>query len=349
MTKSCLRAGVSALSYFAVALSGVASAHHASGPGNSSAGGPINTLSAVPLEKGDFVAGIVVDQNNFDALSDETLAEAAEAAASAGDPEAHFHSLEGIRTSALSLAYGLTNDLTLTARLPYVAREDVRESHAHEESPGVFHGEAHAAGDSEGWGDLSIVAQWRFFKDEASHTEMAAFFGVDAPTGETKATNAEAERFDAEFQPGSDSWDYFLGFAASRGAGRWGFDASGLYTFAGDGLGANLGDRFNYGLAASYRALGAPAHSDAGSDPHGHGPALDLVLELSGEWHDQQKEAGISDRDSGGHVLYASPGLRYTINAFSVFASIGLPVMSDFNGLQAEPDSRVTLGAGYRF
>ncbi|MEQ1617132.1 MAG: hypothetical protein ABL883_02160 [Terricaulis sp.] len=349
MTKSCLRAGVSALSYFAVALSGVASAHHASGPGNSSAAGPINTLSAAPLEEGDFVAGIVVDQNNFDALSDETLAEAAESAASAGDPEAHVHSLDGIRTSALSLAYGLSNDLTVTARLPYVAREDVREGHAHEESPGVFHGEAHALGDSEGWGDLSIIAQWRFFNDEASHTQMAALFGVEAPTGETKVTNAEEERFDAEFQPGSDSWDYFLGFVASRGAGRWGFDASGLYTLTGDGLGANLGDRFNYGLAASYRAFGAPAHNDEGGAPHRHGPALDLVLELSGEWHGKQQDAGVSEPDSGGHVLHVAPGLRYTLNEFSALVSIGAPVISAFNGLQAEPDLRATLGAGYRF
>jgi hypothetical protein len=301
------------------------------------------------LKKGDVVAGIAIDQNGFDALSDSILAEAAEAAASAGDPEAHFHSLDSIRTSALSLSYGLTNDLTVTARLPYAVREDVREGHAHEESPGVFHGETHSLGDSEGWGDLSIVGQWRFLNDEASHAQLAVLFGFESPTGETEVLNAEGERFDAEFQPGSDSWDYFLGLAASRNADRWGFDASGLYTFAGDGLNANVGDRFNYGVSGSYRWLGAPVHNDAGEAPHHHGPALDLVLELSGEWHGKQQEAGETEPDSGGHVLYLAPGVRYTLDQFSAFASLGAPVISDFNGLQAEPDLRATIGAGYRF
>ncbi len=349
MTKSCLRAGVSALSYFAVAFSGVALAHHAAGPGNSGGSGPVNTISAGTLEEGDVVAGISVDQSDFDALSDETLAEAAEAAAGSGDPEAHFHSLDGITTSTLSLSYGVSNDLMVTARLPYVRREDIREGHAHEESPGVFHGEAHGLGDSEGWGDLSIVAQWRFFHEEAANTQVAALFGIEAPTGETKKANAEDERFDAEFQPGSDSWDYFLGLAASRGAGRWSFSASGIYTFAGDGLGANLGDRFAYGAAGVYRVSGAPAHSDAGEAAHHHGAALDLVLELSGEWHGRQEEAGETERDSGGHVLYVAPGLRYTLDAFSAFASVGVPTISDFNGLQAEPGVRANIGAGYRF
>lgn len=333
----------------ALSFAGVAHAHHAAGVGNSGTSGAVNTISAGTLDQGQWVAGISVEQNDFDALSDETLAGAAEDAANNGDPEAHFHSLDSIRTTSLTLSYGITHDLMLTARLPYVSRQDIREGHAHEHMPGVFEGSVHMNDDSEGWGDLSLIGQWRFLNDEAAHSQAALIFGVEAPTGETKVRNAEDEVFDAEFQPGSDSWDYYLGAAFSRGAMRWGFDASALYTFQSDGLDANIGDRFNYGAAVSYRVYGVPAHNDAPGDHHSHGPALDAVFELSGEWHGKQKEEDETDPDSGGHVLYAQPGLRFTNDAFSAFASVGVPVITDFNGLQAEPDLRVTLGAGLRF
>ena len=336
-------------SFTLIAAAPPAYAHHPASPGNTSNSGSINTIPAGVLEKGDIVFGVAVENVEYDALSDEVLAEAVEEAAVGGDPEAHIHSLSRIRTSALTAAFGVTDSLTVSARLPHVAKSGIREGHAHEENPGEFHGEAHGLGDSEGWGDLSVLGQWRFLSDEASGVELAALFGVEAPTGETDLLNAEGELFDAEFQPGSDSWDTLVGLAASRGAGRWSFDASALYTIAGDGLDANLGDRLNFGAATSYRWIGAPAHHDDGAAPHSHGPVVDLVLELSGEWQDGQTEHGEHDPNSGGTVLYLAPGVRYTNDAFSAFASAGVAAVSEFNGVQAEPEWRLVVGAGYRF
>jgi hypothetical protein len=96
--------------------------------------------------------------------------------------------------------------------------------------------------------------------------------------------------------------------------------------------------------------LGVSAHHHGAGEPaHSHSRSVDLVLELNGEQHDEQEEGGEIDPNSGGRVLYAAPGVRYKSDALSAFASVGLPVTVDLNGLQAEPRLRPVVGIGYRF
>jgi hypothetical protein len=83
--------------------------------------------------------------------------------------------------------------------------------------------------------------------------------------------------------------------------------------------------------------------------PAPKGPALDLVLELNGEWHDHQRIGGVSDPNSGGNVIYLSPGVRVSVDKWSGFLSIGVPVVNDMNGVQAEPDWRVLTGVAVSF
>jgi hypothetical protein len=49
--------------------------------------------------------------------------------------------------------------------------------------------------------------------------------------------------------------------------------------------------------------------------------ALDLVLELNGEWHDNQWIAGVVDPNSGGTTPYLSPGVRAVIDRYAAFVS----------------------------
>ena len=130
-----------------------------------------------------------------------------------------------------------------------------------------------------------------------------------------------------------------------------------LYTLAGDGArDTNLGDRFQYNAAVSYRLRGGEeaehthshSHKDGPADHHhDHGPsemAVDLVLELNGEWSDKQTEGGETDENSGGNTVYLSPGLRLSTDDWSGYLSVGIPVVNDLNGIQAEPDWRVLTG-----
>lgn len=323
-----------------------AAAHHPGAVGNAQSSGPINTLSASTLPEGMFVAGVQYEQTNLDTLSDAVLEAAAVDAFLAGADE-HFHSVETIRTTALTLAYGVTDDLMLSLRVPYVARDNIREGHAHDVPP--VEGEVHHLGDASGFGDVTLLGQLRVLKDDGF--EVAVLFGTEIPTGKTGERNSEdGDLFDTEFQPGSDSWDFLLGGAVSKHVHRWSFDVSGLYTIAGDASNdVNLGDRFNYGLSAAYRVMGAEAHEHPhGTRAHSDGQSLDLILELNGEWHAKQEEPGEVDVNSGGHVLYLAPGARFTFDTFSAFVSVGIPISEDQNGLQDDPDWRLATGVAVK-
>lgn len=347
--KTTLLAAVTATATSLLAVA-PAHAHHPGGPGNTSGAGPINTISATTLAQGRGVVGIVVDHTSLDPLSDAQLVEAVEHAHDHGD-HAHVHSLDSITAVSINLAYGITDDLTIAVRLPHVRRKGIRAGHVHEGPPVEF--EVHDEGGTSGIGDLSALAQWRFVKTPVGF-EAALLAGIKAPTGRTKEANDDGEVLDAEFQPGSGSWDYMIGAALTQRIEAWSFDASSLYTFVTEGTQAtDLGDRFNYGIAVSYRLLGAVAHAHehVGGTDHHHdaGPAVDLVLELNGEWHAKQEGGGEKDDNSGGHVLYLAPGLRISQGAASGFVSVALPITNDLNGTQAEPDWRLVAGVSLGF
>ncbi len=346
-------------------FSSAALAHHPGGVGNALGAGPINTISATTLEQGQSVAGITVLYTSYDNLSDATLIEAAEAGIE------DVHGLGSIQNYGLTYSYGLTNDLMVTLWLPYVRRTGIREV-PHEHGEGDGHDEDHehveveSLGSPSGIGDLSLLGQYRFINDRASRTEAALLLGFQAPTGETDETS-HGELLEAEFQPGSGSWDGLFGVALTHRAGPWSYDGNVLYTLVTEGTqDTDLGDVFFYNAAISYRLTslagsapmfhGANSH-EAGDDGHGHshphaessGAGLDLVLEVNGEWDAKQETAGVTDENSGGHTIYIAPGLRYFYDQWSSYFSFGIPVLTDVNGIQAEPDWRISAGSSLAF
>jgi hypothetical protein len=48
-------------------------------------------------------------------------------------------------------------------------------------------------------------------------------------------------------------------------------------------------------------------------------------------------------------MIYVSPGLRLSIDQWSGFFSVGFPLISDLNGIQAEPEWRISTGASLAF
>jgi hypothetical protein len=350
----------------ALLLATPAFAHHPSGAGSTGEAGPIVTVPATTLEQGHSAAAVVFEYLKFDALSDAQLT-----------VPGHPHSLDAILVPSLIYSYGVTDDLTLSLRLPFVRRTDIREGHVHGGVP-----EVDQLGDSAGFGDLSLFGQYRFFKDRATQTELAFLAGLKLPTGDTSVNTADgSERFETEFQPGSGAWEGSFGLAVTRRFGAWSLDANVLYTVAGEGAQqTDLGDRFQYNAALSYRLTGHPggllgpmragalpepryhggpkAHAHDHEHDHDHadgphaaakGPALDLVLELNGEWHARETIAGVTDPNSGGNVVFLSPGLRLSYDRWSGFVSVGVPVVNELNGIQAEPDWRVLTGVAVGF
>ena len=365
-----LLAGVSAVAFVAPAA-----AHHPGTGGNTGSAGAIYTISADTLAAGGFAVGLMYEYIKLGGLSDAQLI-------SAAAQHQHVHSIGTIQSPSLGLAYGLTDDLMVSLRIPYVKRTDIREGHhEHDEDTGAAINTVDFRGDSAGIGDIAVLAQYRFYKTQATST--ALLLGFRAPTGVTNRRDQNGELFEAEFQPGSGAFSGLFGLAFSyRFAPAWQFDVSGLYTLTGTGTqDTNLGDRFNYNMAVTWRAFGAVpfdplsgdianarAHDTGPTHKHGrtartpanhdhdHGPestrppwALDFVLELNGEWHDKQVEAGVKDPNSGGNTVYLSPGVRLSVNNVSGFLSVGIPVANNLNGLQSSPDYRVVTGIAAAF
>jgi len=337
-------------------------AHHPSGVSSTGGAGPFNTLSATPLEQGQSAAAIFFEIVKMNPFSDADLT---------APGTHHPHSLDAILAPSLGYAYGITKDLTVSARLPYLQRTDIREGHVHGGVPQV-----EDLGNASGIGDLTLLSQYRFFNNRAARFEAALLLGVKAPTGKTDTMTDTGERFETEFQPGSGSWDGLFGVAATQRFGAWSFDSNVLYVLATKGAQqTDLGDRFQYNAAISYRLAGGfgaggamqlgalpepmyhggpGSHGTAKSHTHDEppaprGPALDLVLELNGEWHDRQTVAGVQDANSGGHTLYLSPGLRVSSGSMSAFASVGIPIVNQMNGTQVEADWRLMTGVSVGF
>ena len=73
------------------------------------------------------------------------------------------------------------------------------------------------------------------------------------------------------------------------------------------------------------------------------------MLELNGEHHAKQTTLGVKDDNSGGTTLYVSPGIRLSYDKVSGYASVGVPVLTDTNGIQPEADWRLTTGIAVAF
>ena len=302
---------------------------------------PISTESAITLPEGNWAVGIRSEYQELDSFSDKRLRELREQ-----DEDGDFHSVDSLWNNSVAVSYGVTDDFTVGIRLPFIYRNDIKEpEHGH----GAEHdddddddelAEIVQLGDVEGIGDLSVFGEYRFYKNEG--TNIAAIFGFKAPTGKTNRNSDQGERLELELQPGSGSWDGMVGAAFTQEMGVFSLYSSVLYTFVTEGKQhTDLGDIFTYNTALSYRVLGQQGQSYLPPKF-----ALDLIAEVNGEWRDKEKTRGHRDDNSGGNLVYISPGVRLSMPYNSSLGfSFGVPVVKDTNGDQVEPDYRLVTSA----
>ena len=301
-------------------------ADHPTAAFGSEASGPINTIAATPMPRGQWSIGLRTEVINFDEFSDAEL----EGFAAQGLED--VHSVNRLTSTSLAVAYGITEDVTVSVRIPYVDRKNIREGELEGGVP-----EAHSHGDSSGIGDAVVLGQYRLMQRPG--LDSALLFGVKAPTGKTSNTD-NGVRLDTEFQPGTGAWDFLIGAAVSKQTGRVGYHGNVLYNKTTEGSqDTEIGDAFFYNAAFSYRLSGEDGHT-----AHTH-LQWDILLELNGETRQKNKIAGAREANTGGTVIYLSPGLRLSSGSkWSAFLSIGLPVTENLNGEQAGFDYRIVAG-----
>ena len=341
--------------------------------GVNGAGGPIVTIAADTLPEGKFAAGVQNEFINNDAFSTEQLENYAH------DGVEGVHSVDSISNRSIAVAYGVSDDFTLSARLPYIGRSNIREAavehghgggghgtaheeeheeeHGHEEGHEEEHSGAgghvdvhgtdtvHTHGDSSGFGDLLLLGQYRVYNELS--TKVSLIVGVEIPTGETDVLDNDGNEFEAEFQPSSGSWDGLFGVAASKSIGEFGWFGNIMYTKNTEGIqDTKIGDAFNYNLAVTYRINGSECQCN---DTSSSTLKWDMVLEMNGENRSKNEIAGVAEANTGGNLLYFSPGVKVSSGNVGGFVSLGIPMLENHNGIQTDIDKRILVGLSMVF
>jgi len=331
-------------------------AHHPA-PTVAGTGGGISVAGPDTLEDGQWFIGARTIYVRPDQRSDEGLA------ALAGQ-HIHAHNTDYNLNTSIGLAYGITSNLTVSAELPYVHRDDMREGE-HSHHGGHATNEVVERGDASGIGDLSLVATYRVAESETAAFSLIG--GIKVPTGNTHKRDDEGVRFETEHQPGTGSWDPIIGAAGRAKLGLLQLNASAIYQFSGKGAqDTRLGDRAHLGIALSHRFGPAEHHHEEAHEtghehgeheggghehtaPHGHA-SWDAFVELTGEWEGRQKVGGDIEETSGGKSVWLTPGARYNAaSGFTIAGGVGLPLWQDIRVSHPNNDYRLTLTVGKSF
>ena len=322
-----------------VAGSGSAIADHGSlgfGIGTAS---PIITQTGITLPVGMWAGGLITQFTGFNSASDAQLLNLKNNAID--DAHGDVHSVNSMVQPSVFAAYGVTDNLTLGIRLPYVQRYGVR-------SPNEDGDAVNNQGDPGGFGGVSVFSQYRFFHTLDNLNHLSLVVALKTPSGSTHVKTNQGELFETHHQPNSGAWSPSVGFSFTRAMGKFSFDSSVLYTIANTGSQkTNLGDMLDYNVALSYAIVGQAKNNlfvDTNAAP------WTAVLELNGMWQDRQKTAGLIDPNSGGNTVFISPGIRYAGGKnWNTALSVGTPIYKNFNGYQTPPDYRITYRLVFSF
>src|SRR5947208_38454 len=265
------------------------------GPSGFGSGGGMNVFGADTLDGGHWSAGLRLTYTRPEQRSDEELDSLAASGIGA-------HNTDYNLNASLGAAYGVSHHLTVSAELPYVRRDDLREG----TPDGIEH-----LGSVSGIGDISLLAKYRLTEGEGFG--FAVIGGIKMPTGGTHERGPDGERLETEHQSGSGSWDPVFGAAASLPLGGVQLAASGLYQFSQAGAQhTRLGERLQGGIALSHH-FGPRAAVHGESHHHHHGDELDEhadeprhsgvdgFIELAGEWEGRQRTGGEVEEASRGN------------------------------------------------
>lgn len=191
-----------------------------------------------------------------------------------------------------------------------------------------------------GFGDLAVAAKLGIYQnDRPNRTTRVALFGrLKLPTGEDDATGPGGQPVPESLQLGTGSVDYSAGFIVTHSVGALGLSADLIYDFNTSDDGFAFGDVLHYDFALGYRVL-----------PHVYRtyPAkqINLYLEANGTWSQRATSEGSELADSGGNLLFLSPGAQFIPLAnFLVEATYQIPVWQDLNGAQLAFDPTFKVG-----
>ncbi len=226
-----------------------------------------------------------------------------------------------------TLRAGITENMDARLVIPFHDKELKRQSFSQDFSD-----------DSSGLGDMKLFARYSLVsqKNNAPYN-LAIGLGVKMPTGETDEQDSSGAT-PSFLQSGSGSWDPIVEIGAHKVAGRHWFSTYFMYQLSTEG---EVGDldfekpdvfKYNFGYAYAVSRL------------------VDFQVELNGEYKTKAELDGVDQQNSGGHMLYVTPGVHYKFyKKMHCDIGVAIPVYRDLNGTQPSEDYRVIAKLALKF
>jgi hypothetical protein len=268
-------------------------------------------------------------------------------------------------TLALDLTYGLSDNITLNAIIPYKYVYNTREVDSSLESgtEGIIFTDRRG---SQGLGDIILMSYLRLnfgeilrFGDEYYPTGddgydeyidevprmyagkrqgavLALALGLRLPTGNTDVIDKNGNRLEDDLQLGTGTMDPIFGLLYHQRYFRLGWGISGLYRISSQ---ENI-YHYEFGneaIAAAY--IGYRLNR-----------SLEWVNQLNGNWLERDMLRGQTTLNRGGSVLFYTPSLIYTGAGNVTFqASAEVPVSRNFNEQQLSSDYIINIRTALMF
>lgn len=182
-----------------------------------------------------------------------------------------------------------------------------------------------------GIGDVRLFAKRLLYQhDRRGKTiRVAAKAGITLPTGDEKGVPAL----------GTGSTDYFFTTVAGWIQGRVGAYGEGIFNLNTSREQVDFGNSVAYNFAFGYRLL--PVVYETYPSPQ-----LNAYLELNGTTASRSKVDGRERENSGGTVLFLSPGIQYVGGRrWLIEGSFQFPIVNRPNGLQLATAWTASFGA----
>jgi len=331
--KSCYKTVILAtasLPLLVVATMSSAFAHGESIRGGGS--GSINTVGAAILDK--KVIGLRWDARRYEVFSDQQLVDF-----KAQDEDVHMHSSED--AYFLSFGFPVDDDMDINMMFQYNNFKGFKDNGDANANTcfGVDSEGKNATNldtscisptkESPGFGDMLLTGRYRFFND--GDNQWASVFGVILPTGKITNLTDGGEIIGTHNQPGSGAIIFQGGLAYSGHiTKKIAIDADVIYRFGTQGAKQfRSGNSWQFDVATSF------AH---------HG-AIVPVIELNGIFFDQDIENDEIKANSGGDVVYLSPGIGFGImEKHSIYGNFSYPIYQELTGISNDEKYRWSLG-----
>ena len=229
-------------------------------------------------------------------------------------------------------SYSFRTDTTLTAILPVVSKR-LTASLA-----GV-----RRVRETDGIGDLIVQGKYRFFRKDSpfGRDQAALILAVKLPSGE----DDESDRFGRlppPVQPGTGSVDGIIGLAVGRTRRTVSLEGGVVFKANSQANNFRFGNVLSYDFAFQYQTY--PDWPTPGFSQ------LNFTIEMNGVTSGRNELRGRKLTNSGGTVIFISPGLQYIVSAnLLIEGGVQIPVIKRLYGSQLEPDVRARFGLRYIF